>query len=207
MEVMQRETSVPYADIVADIKKTYSSEYVAAQNTLGVHVKCYKDWDKNDLVALYDAYFGKATFYHLVRLIQQARREEKARLASPNDKILAFAQKDLNELAPTGMDWKGYDRMMQDAIMEIQATSSRITRDLAALFSNTDEEMYDGTNALPHPSFGTRGLLLEGELTGFDPQSALARMDAATTQITTEAPKSAMRGAVESIRHAFTRAS
>lgn len=162
-----------YAGFVADIRKTYSKDYLAAQHALGVKVKCYKDWDKSDLIALYDSYFGKSVFLHLARLVSQARQEEAQRRTGVH--VLAFAQRDLNNICPAG--WRAFDQILMDAIAEIKATSLRITRDLAGLFEQMDEE--DDTP----PSF--------------DHQVALAQMEARNL--------SAMRSRMMSLKQVFAR--
>lgn len=192
---MQQESFVPYAGFVSDIKKTYSQDYLEAQHALGVNVRHYKAWDKSDLVALYDSYFGKAVFEHIARLILQARQEEAARAAGSN--AYCFAQDDLNEIAPHGLDWKGYEAMMMDAIAEIKATSLRLTRDLAALF----DERGDVGNPFPS-AFGMRGIHAD---TGFDPQAALEAMESRMA-FQASAPKSTVRDAVASLKNAFNRA-
>ncbi len=165
-----------YAGFVADVRKTYSKDYLAAQHALGVKVKCYKEWDKNDLIALYDSYFGKSVFLHLARLVSQAREEESLRRSGVD--VLAFAQRDLNNLSPNG-GWRAFEQMLMDAIDTIKATSMRINRDLAGLFDDVDAEV-------------------DEQLPSFDQQLALAQMDGITTL-------AGMRNRVAELRQAFSR--
>ena len=131
---MTQDTALDYPDFIADLKKTYSNEYIAAQNAIGVNVKCYKEWDKSDLLALYDSYFGKSVFHHLTKLVNQARAEEEARKDSTAP-VLAFAQRDLNAIAPQGLDWQGYEQLVQSAIEEIEVSRKRITTNLVNAFA------------------------------------------------------------------------
>ena len=148
---------VPYAGFVSDIKKTYSKGYIKAQHALGVHVREYRLWDKTDLLALYNSYFGRGVFDHLVCLVGEARQEERAQQANPTQKIYAFAQDDLNEIAPLGMDWKYFDRLVTETMAEVKSASFKVTNALADRFKSATAQ--DAAN-------------------GFDPQAALAQLDA-----------------------------
>ena len=167
---MQEAKFVPYAGFVSDVKKTYSKEYLKAQQALGVNVKDYKSWDKSDLITLYNSYFGKVIFTHLVSLVREARREEQEKLAGSN--TFAFAQQDLNQLAPNGLDWKGYDRLIVETVTTIKAMSSQITGEQIRRFEAPGtidrdqlELAFDGDNA-----------------DAFNQQHALAAMDDVTTK-------------------------
>ena len=166
---MPESTFVPYPGFVSDVKKTYSKEYLKAQHALGVTVKDYKSWDKSDLITLYNSYFGRQVFNHLVALVREARREEQAR--ANGSKTLAFAQQDLNQLAPNGLDWKGYDRLIVDTIADLKALSSQIRDDLLRRFDT------------PGIDRDELELTIDTAPTGaFDHQQALAALDEVTVK-------------------------
>jgi hypothetical protein len=152
---MKATPSISYAEFVADIKKTYSKDYLKAQHAMGVNVRHYKEWTKEDLVALYDSYFGRVIFDHIALLVQEARREETERTANPGRRIPTFAQNDLNNIAPHGLDWKGYAKLMEEAVAALRTHSFRITSNLANLLAGEDAK----------------------EETGFDSQAALAKLE------------------------------
>ena len=118
---MQTQPFVPHAGFVSDVKKTFSHEYLQAQRALGVNVRHYKEWDKSDLVALYGSYFGRVVFDHLAGLVIEAHREEMLLIADPSCRLPTFAQNDLNELAPHGLNWKGYAAIIAAAVAEVRA--------------------------------------------------------------------------------------
>ena len=189
---------VPYAGFVSDIKKTFSREYLAAQHALGVKVRHYREWDKNDLVALYDSFFGKEVFHYLARLVNEAHREEVTRLSGGH--FYSFAQDDLSEIAPTGMDWRGFSKMMRAAVNEIKATSKRLPRELAALID--EDADIDSNTVVSHPDFGMRGVPVTAP-EPFDAQAALAAMESRTAY--TPAPRSTLGEAVSSFKNILAR--
>jgi hypothetical protein len=188
---MTNHASPTYAAFAADIKKTYSHEYIAAQHALGVKVRHYREWDKTDLLALYDSFFGRQVFIHLARLMGEAQHEAALRTGASYDS-LAPAQAALSSITPTGLDWQGFTGVMAEAVTEIKERSRRMTNDLATLFAEGEEPQQTDMPA--------------GQ---FDQQAALAAMEAhmATvgSQHTTEASPS-RNEVVSGLRSLFTRA-
>lgn len=156
---MQTAKFVPYAGFVSDVKKTYSNEYLKAQHAIGVHVRHYKEWDKTDLITLYDSYFGKVIFHHLVHLVSEAQREEQEKFANPGLRIPTFAQNDLTEIAPRGLNWKGYERLILEAVAEIENRSKKAKSELIQLFDAPSSLHADRAE------------------TNFDAQTALAELE------------------------------
>lgn len=186
---MTNHASSTYAAFVADIKKTYSHEYLPAQRALGVNVRHYREWDVTDLLALYDSFFGRQVFIHLSRLAGEAEREGMMRDGVSHD-TLGAAQRDLNAIAPTGMDWRGYVGMMHAAVSGIKEKSRRITSDLATLLANEQTDTAEPYAATP----------------AFDSQAALARLEAHTVATVMTPQKSAMSNVVTGLRSVFHRA-
>ena len=116
------DTRISHAGLVAHVKKTYSHEYLKAQHALGVQVRHYKEWDKTDLKALSDSFFGKTVFNQLISLVVAAHQEEAERLRAPLRRMTTYAQNDLNEIAPRGLNWKSYSTLIAEVVAEIRAS-------------------------------------------------------------------------------------